>query len=726
MLIVISLTLSGYKEQLNNNLKYDSELTGAVNDAITAFELNSASQDYSNVSDNFTSIVEASVNIFRRSLATRLNMTNADQSLMNRYFPLALFTGYSGYYIYSPTYAPIVVKNPNTGQGAFSSDAIPDNQLDKNSGTYDTPLPDHMSLQYTPILLRHKNHTGTSSPVNVTTNKDLNTSNQTAAEEINYSLKQMIPYAVEFKVDDNNKILLNFTLDNYISFSGKINGIPYNKSGYLLNHNTKIKLEQGSEILYNVENMSKDLSISHLTYFDEYVDDYIENVLAKSEKNLTLTVEENGKVASIVFYPDGYNNALEEYLKSDRQQTIGRFAHQRQQIDAIKYYIKAANFSNFVYKNLGGYSEKDIVSTINIDDDYKKYFVQYNSSNSKPIFYKYENILDYNSNFNEIKRKVIKNSIQYDLIVATENYNYLVSSEDYILRLPEITENDWDRIIENISFTAFLQGFNIGGGKKYNSYAVATSTINEFVINPDTIYFTTINSFNVADNPLYSLEDSTYNLYYHKILCNDFLEYLKSKDSTGEGEDSCAIGFKIGEWLYDARWSREESQYIYNHKNYSHFNCITSYNTKLYNDLNDIEKKIVNKNIFAAVAAEKERSFKSNKIIDGGGYQISDTSLVEGNIKAIEVAIKNSSIEKRTYTFNVKGELFDVTNYGSIASYPADSSSYGSSKYSEYRDFIKNLLDFPGLPGLKWKDINNIEVTVSTGEEIKYIKVLYF
>ena len=96
MLIVISLTLSGYKEELNNSLKYKSELTGAVNDAITAFEINSASQDYSNVSDTFASLVEASVNVFSRSIATRLNMTNADEALMNRYFPLALFTGYSG------------------------------------------------------------------------------------------------------------------------------------------------------------------------------------------------------------------------------------------------------------------------------------------------------------------------------------------------------------------------------------------------------------------------------------------------------------------------------------------------------------------------------------------------------------------------------------------------------------------------------------------------------
>ncbi len=748
MLIVISLTLSGYKSQLNNNLKYDSELTGAVNDAITAFELNSASQDYSNVSDNFTSLVEASVNVFSRSIATRLNMTNADESLMNRYFPLALFTGYSGYYIHSPTYSPIVVKNPNTGQAAFSSDADSKKILEKDEGSY---FPDETSrsLQYTPVLLKHKNNDNTSdNSVKVTTSKDFN-NNIKAKQEIDYSLKQMIPYTLELEKDNDNKILLNFTLDNYISFTGKINGITYNKSGFLLNNDTSIELKQGNTVIYNIKKLNNDLPIHHLTYFDEYVDDYLENELAKYDKSvdlknqlLTLTVQDgSNESVSIVLNPKVYSEGYETYITDKKTKMTGQFAYQKQQLDAIKYYIKAANFSNFVYKNLSDYTENDIkeIDLSGEDAKYEKYFLKYDKKNQEKFFSTDKNVLDSNSTFNEVKRKAIRNSVQYDLIIATLNYNYLVSSSDFLLTLPVITDNDWDRLVENISFTAFLQGLSIGNNKKYNNYAIATSTMNEFVINPDTIYFSDINGFNQGD--LASLEDNE--LYFHKIDCPDFLDYLSKNEKDANANDNDistgAIGFKMSDWIYDAKWSKEESKYVFDHKNYSHFKCISNYTVK--NNLNAQEKRILNKNLMSAVAAEKERSFKPNYVLEGGGHKsfkssIGSKDLKISSVKSIEVAAKSKDVDRDEKEFTIsistgaKKSTFVIKGIvGDVFAYPYQTTDRDSGNYAQYKKYIDELIKKLGAKA-KWNDISSITVSIKntvTNEDVELanIKVIY-
>lgn len=735
MLIVISLTLSGYKGQLGNTLKYDSELTGAVNDAITAFELNSASQNYSNVSDVFTSLVDASVNVFSRSIATRLNMTNADETLMNRYFPLALFTGYSGYYIYSPTYSPVVVKNPYTGQAAFSSDTTTQTPIDKDSATY-KPSNKTTSLQYTPILLKHKDHDNASgSDILVTTSKDFS-NNVLAKQEIDYSLKQMIPYTLELDYDTDNKILLNFTLDNYISFTGKIKGIAYNKSGYLLNNDTSIELRQGSNVLYNMTKLDNDLIINHLTYFDEYVDDYIETELTKGNALVTLTIKDgDNSPVSIVLNPTEYRAGYNRYVSDKKEQMTGQFAYQKQQLDAIKYYIKAANFSNFVYKNLNIYTE-DNIKEINLYDEdvkYEKYFLKYDKNNKDKLFPTDQRILDDNSTFNEVKRKAIRNSVQYDLIISTLNYNYLVSSSDFILSLPVITDKDWDRIVENISFTAFLQGLSVGSGKTYSNYAISTSTMNEFVINPDTIYFSDIQGFNQGH--IESLESSE--LYFHKINCPDFIEHLVGKEIAGNDISTGAIGFKMNEWVYDARWSREESRYIYDHKNYSHFKCIA--NSTIKKRLSANEEKIINKNLLSALAAEKERSFKTNKILDGGGYKSFESSVTNQafnikTIKGFELATTSTNRDEKEFIVSVKAGSESLNfimsrQVNSVLAYPSESSGLKDGKYVKHRDFINRMRNSFGNDA-KWSHINNVTFNVRNTrttdlEPIVYIKIVY-
>mgnify|MGYP006874774891 FL=1 len=82
--------------------------------------------------------------------------------------------------------------------------------------------------------------------------------------------------------------------------------------------------------------------------------------------------------------------------------------------------------------------------------------------------------------------EVIKHSIEKNLSVAISNFNnYSGVTTDF--QMPKLKEEDWDKIMGNISVISFLQGINIGG-KVYNGYSVITNTKNEDVVMLDSIY----------------------------------------------------------------------------------------------------------------------------------------------------------------------------------------------------------------------------------------------
>ena len=127
---------------------------------------------------------------------------------------------------------------------------------------------------------------------------------------------------------------------------------------------------------------------------------------------------------------------------------------------AINYYNESIAFSKWVYSYLNG-----------IELDNKKIFNE-------------NEIEKEDSLFNIHKKDVIKNSLISSLNESITAYSKNSEGEYY---LPIFTENDWEQIYRNISMVTFVQGIPIGL-KKYNNYAVVTSTNNKEYINPDEIY----------------------------------------------------------------------------------------------------------------------------------------------------------------------------------------------------------------------------------------------
>ena len=67
--------------------------------------------------------------------------------------------------------------------------------------------------------------------------------------------------------------------------------------------------------------------------------------------------------------------------------------------------------------------------------------------------------------------------------------------------MPKLKEDDWDKIVHNISIISFLQGLNIGS-KVYNGYSIITNTKNKEVVTTDSIYI-------VYNNEYYRATDET-------------------------------------------------------------------------------------------------------------------------------------------------------------------------------------------------------------------------
>ena len=102
IILVIAYYISLQIDTITLQNMYDSKLLDATYDAMSAFELNTANEDLSSVSDSLRTIIEASNNIFMNTLATNLGMSNASKSYLEPNIPSILYTLYDGYYIYAP------------------------------------------------------------------------------------------------------------------------------------------------------------------------------------------------------------------------------------------------------------------------------------------------------------------------------------------------------------------------------------------------------------------------------------------------------------------------------------------------------------------------------------------------------------------------------------------------------------------------------------------------
>ena len=290
---------------------------------------------------------------------------------------------------------------------------------------------------------------------NTLKNNESNDNSTYKDEEKLYGLKPYIYYSCEY-TRGNDNFVITYSLDNYITIQGYISGNWVNDAGYLISGITY----DDSTITYRKCNINKNQSL-----MEEYVGQKLYSYL---------------KINGVKYYYDK-DNGKWFYLLNGKQVYTNIDLSSGNDSSAYYYYKEAADFTKRVFND---YNLGELKASNAKDASYK------NTYGDTAIFDK-ENIEEPNSKFNEHRLAVIRNSIESNLSTAIANFNnYSTTTTDF--RMPKLKEDEWDKILNNVSLISFMQGLSIGG-KIYNGYSIVTNNTNEEVVTEDSIYIVTNN-----------------------------------------------------------------------------------------------------------------------------------------------------------------------------------------------------------------------------------------
>ena len=555
IIIVTSYYIGLQIKTITMQKDYTVKLQTAAKDSIQALEINTVewNSNSANLADSKRRDVLASINTFTTSLANSMGIGGAGKGRIQTYIPAIVYTMYDGYYIYSASLMQdqdTTEKDENNNDVDYGRTQFDENNNIKYKGTY--------SYQYI--------------------------------------LKPYSPYSARY-VRGNTDITVNYTLDNYIRVYGTVNGEYQAKEGYLVVRDDdagvkNVKSGRISEITYRGATIKPEALTEQVytdgegvkeypyiydqydnkLYWDKDTDPnkdgtnegnyfsvdknnnkvYLQTALPEGDAGFSITnrfrkisipMESKGeltvqKVFQILnpgggykFYYENQSGAFVEFTNPER--TLGT-VKQEEDYSAINYCVESYVFTQWVTKNLGSITVGDMKSpTVG----------QYNNVKST------ETIFDISSNNNpdpendgayatsvlaQHKKDIIINTIEKNLSQATEQAKEMNPNYEY--RLPQLSYDEWEQALSNISIIAFMQGMPIGL-KYYNNYAIATSTLNKEFVDPDELYFA-----------------GTGDQYYHQRQCDQ---------ATG----SNYIGYRSIDYAAKSYETGDTTKYYYPHAN---------------------------------------------------------------------------------------------------------------------------------------------------------------
>ena len=701
LILVLTYYIQLQVDTIELQTEYDTHLLAATHDAMSSFELNTANEDLSSVSDSLRTIIEASSNIFINTLATKMGMSNASKSYIEPYIPAMLYTLYDGYYIYAPTKVLTTLTDSNgnavyvgdLGVKRESHDTYSYIELDEeslsetekagNTLTY-ANLEDN-SEDYGQLLYLKKG------------SKDRYTANIAEAElKTKNVLKTYMPYAARYQRETNAigkkvDVTVVYTLDNYITVEGSIGDEYYAKSGYLIPYDSvKIEIDGVNEnqlLRYNQNDAQSILeesgrkikvtigdgtsfeaggnNIKVSTYNNEIVS--LKNQLQKAENDAVLYSK--GAITEGTYISDlrtiiGVLNSLQSPLKSysydegadpiavlnqvekDCTAEINNRQYEVDKISSAVYYLKAKIFSKWVSEYLGDIEERDLIEIAG---------QEYTSiKGTETVIHDFENSsskvfdlvgkesngiteIDVDSPFYTHKLNVIRNSIQYNLNLTLSTYN---KNEIYQFEyeMPVISNEEWDQILSKVSIVSFMQGIKCKL-KTYNNYMIVSSTNNEIAVSPENIYYVSKAGFNDENSE------------YHRLDCEKFI----ASDVSSNKE---YIAFSSKEVKYDKLYDKSNTEipYAYDHKNLACYQCINDINYKHTNIFDSglseyASYSNLRKAFYIAVGKERNNVYKMNAIDISSGYEVlfdekasisnpaKISSLTLNEVKEIEIVV---------------------------------------------------------------------------------------
>lgn len=583
ILLIFSLYVGYQIQTVTEQSVYDTRLVSATRDAITALEMNTFGDSTKDNASSTRRNIQASVNTFTDSFASNFGVTGYDNSDVLSYVPALLFTMYDGYYIYAPT----------------TDEQDLENTVDENYA--------------------------------------------------NYILKPYVYYSARYKSDvvgNKYDVVINYSLDNYITITGTVDGEYISKSGYLIDTSTKHITVDANGNVTSVDDVAlvEENLYEKITFFLEdanldgdinYTDGAIyaeaNNMLSNADIGTPVTLtcrycyKDNEKYYYYK-YEDGivnYNNISKaeaknvfngtwfKYNQTGRiiqvnPETLGlpTEGEELEQIlsddSAIKFYQEAYEFTN----EINDYFKNGITANTMI----KPNGISVTSDSLEPSdpYYIFgddmSNVLNATGDkdvFTQHKLNVMKATITENLNVAISSYSNAAVSNFY---MPEISETEWEKILTNISMVSFVQGMPIGF-KTYNNYAIVTSTNNEMYVGEDSIYYVA-NSASESD-----LDD------HHKAECSVMQEVSSNLTGYASTEfDKYTVNYLTEYQEGKEKVTRQVDHYLHYYKHHSLdcYGCIVS----KANIENDFESDIVKSAKLHAVARIRYNQYKVTQYIN--------------------------------------------------------------------------------------------------------------
>lgn len=106
VVLLVSLYISTGLKTIKYQSLYDSGLLTATHSAISAFELNTTNDAYSDNAETKRNILKSSVKMFEKSLANTCGISSYNVSEIEEYIPAIVFGMYDGFYMYAPSLNP--------------------------------------------------------------------------------------------------------------------------------------------------------------------------------------------------------------------------------------------------------------------------------------------------------------------------------------------------------------------------------------------------------------------------------------------------------------------------------------------------------------------------------------------------------------------------------------------------------------------------------------------
>ncbi len=366
------------------------------------------------------------------------------------------------------------------------------------------------------------------------------------------------------KVGDD--FVITYSLDNYITIQGIVNEHKVNDCGYLISN-----IEKTADGLIKYRGIEIDKS--------QYL---MKDNLVRDNGNYEQGIKYQ-KINGVKYYYDSSVDKWFSLLNGNEIWTSDKF-NLEDDLSAYNYYNEAFEFMKRIENlyNLSGLTTDSAVDKELQSSGYKIFDIDKN------------NIEESNSNFNQHRLAVIRYTIEKNLSIAIANYNnYTNVKTDFLM--PELKEDEWDKILNNISVISFMQGLSIGG-KIYNGYAIVNNNNNEEVVSENAIYIA-------------NTSDST----YHNILEMDLNNKL----------DDSYIGVFNIDLQKRLKKTDVSTQYYYPKLYYADYNSVVyqtnvvnldEYDGNIYKYMD--ENKKLAKVYYTALGRERYSMYKVNKNVN--------------------------------------------------------------------------------------------------------------